>query len=147
MKRALVVALLFGLLVVAVAWWHNSNSHRVITQSFDTKRQLAPPGPPIFSGVVKELPATTILPTLDTPAPAGDNLVWCGGFDRAWANLRALYGGKPIELPSTPDLATRLNHESEQPVPLPEGQYFAVAGECGFWRPETGGSRIRQALP
>jgi hypothetical protein len=43
---------------------------------------------PTFSGKSDQLKQTVIVPTLDTPCPAGKNVIWCSSFQLAWNELR-----------------------------------------------------------
>lgn len=70
---------------------------------------------------------TVMLPTLDTPIPNGTNAVWCAAFEVAWKKGAAI-----VPLPetiTTRSAAVRLARSPDYEPVLPEGGYYAVAGQ------------------
>jgi hypothetical protein len=86
-----------------------------------------PPQAPTFDGPSTDLRGTVFVPTLDTPIPKGKSAVWCGSFQLAWNELKALSGG-PIELAGAEEPARRLNESRFTADALPPGAHYAAAG-------------------
>lgn len=62
-----------------------------------------------FSGSSEMLEQTVVVPTLDSPMPAGRNVIWCSSFQLAWNDVRDNVIGAPLEVPEAAELAARLN--------------------------------------
>lgn len=88
-------------------------------------------GPPevAFSGDSADLEHTVVVPTLDTPMPPGKNVVWCASFQLAWNSLIDDVLKAPVKLGNAPPAAERLNAAAGTPPELPDGAYYAKAGE------------------
>ncbi len=85
----------------------------------------APP-PVAFSGDSTAATQTAVVPTLDTPAPKGKNVIWCGTTQLAWDELRKAVG-KVGDGESDP--WARLNSARMNPGDLPAGSFYAAAGD------------------
>src|SRR2546428_14179201 len=70
-----------------------------------------------FGGSSKELKATEVLGTLDTPVPQDKNAIWCASFQAAWKALEQDLAGEPVELEGSPGVAKLLN---DAPDPRPQ---------------------------
>jgi len=62
-----------------------------------------------FSGSSEKLGQTVVVPTLDSPMPAGRNVVWCSSFQLAWNELRDRGIGAPLDVRGAKEVAARLN--------------------------------------
>ncbi len=83
--------------------------------------------PPLaFSGDSSGLTRTVVVPTLDTPVPEGQNVVWCASFALAWDRLRADVVKGPVRISGEEDLCARLNVASVPAGSLPEHCFAAV---------------------
>jgi hypothetical protein len=71
---------------------------------------------------------TVVLPTLDTPIPAGKSVVWCASFQMAWDRLREDIVGEPIRLAGADDLVDRLNRNAFTGKAITPENTYAVAG-------------------
>jgi hypothetical protein len=69
-----------------------------------------------------------IVPTLDTPMPAGKTAIWCGSFQLAWGRLREDVLREPIRLMGAEELCERLNNVTLPAETIPEENYDARAG-------------------
>jgi hypothetical protein len=98
--------------------------------AFAALRHGRPYEPPAlaYEGDSTGLKQTVIVPTLDTPMPAGRNVVWCSSFQVAWNHLRDDVVKGPIQLANAQPIADRLNQAPESEAGLPEGSYYATAG-------------------
>ncbi len=83
---------------------------------------------PFFNGTTKELEATVVVPTLDTPLPQGKNVIWCASFAMAWEALADEVVGDPIQLDEGQEVADRLNAAEDFDADLPEGAVYTNAG-------------------
>ncbi len=81
-----------------------------------------------FDGDSKQLTATVVVPTLDTPLPDGKNAIWCGSFQIAWDRLKNDVSGGPIQVAGAEAVAARLNAGELPPDVLDESSYYAAAG-------------------
>jgi hypothetical protein len=77
------------------------------------------------------LARTAVLPTLDTPIPAGKSALWCSSFQLAWDELKKLAGG-PILVENAEEPAARLNDSRWPEDDLPPGAGYARAGFAGY---------------
>jgi hypothetical protein len=84
-----------------------------------------PPLEMTYDGPSASLARTAILPTLDTPIPAGSSAVWCGSFQLAWNELKA---GGPVAVAGRDDLARRLSASTFSSAELSPGTHYAAAG-------------------
>jgi hypothetical protein len=91
------------------------------------KKDPAPTPPPVKTPP-QLLRDTVVVPTLDTPIPAGKSVVWCASFQMAWDRLKA-FAQEPIRLEGADDLAGRLNRTGfPAEAVVPENSY-TVAGK------------------
>ncbi len=98
--------------------------------AFQLWRRGRPYRPPriCFEGGSADLRQTVVVPTLDTPMPAGKNVVWCGSLQIAWNRLRDDLLGGPPSIAGAEAVVSRLNHAGLTEADLPEDSYFAAAG-------------------
>jgi hypothetical protein len=85
------------------------------------------PPPVAFSGDSAAATQTAIVPTLDTPAPKGKNVIWCGTGQLACDELRKVVGKVGGDAQEGP--WARLNNGRMNPDDLPGGSFYAAAGE------------------
>jgi len=93
---------------------------------FSDRPYTAPPKS--FDGSSKDLAATVIVPTLDTPLPNGKNAIWCASFQVAWDRLKNDVAGGPLQVAKAEAVAARLNGEQVPSGTIDESSYFAAAG-------------------
>ncbi|MHB9134169.1 MAG: hypothetical protein ACYDBB_24120 [Armatimonadota bacterium] len=86
-----------------------------------------------FRGSSTALKQTVVVPTLDSPLPAGKNVVWCASFQAAWDQLRVASKGiiqQPPTLLGAEGVTRRLNLTPMSTADLPATSY-AAAGMVG----------------
>lgn len=83
---------------------------------------------PTFDGGSEQLKATEIVPTLNTPIPAGKNAVWCASFLSAWKALDQDVAGEMIALDGDPELAKFLNTAKDPRPHIPESALYVATG-------------------
>ncbi len=81
--------------------------------------------PPIST---RELTATEVVPTLDTPLAKSGSAVWCATFQVAWNHLRDDVFREPLKVANAEDVADRLNRSPVSSDVLPAGTHYAAAG-------------------
>jgi hypothetical protein len=86
---------------------------------------------PSFTGDSAGLRQTVIVPTLDTPLPAGKNAIWCASFQLAWNRLSKDTLKDPIQVKNAEAVAERLNQAQLSEKDLPPGTFYAAAGVAG----------------
>lgn len=84
-----------------------------------------------YSGSSADLRQTTIVPTLDTPSPAGKNIIWCSSFQLAWTELKNDVIREPVQVTGAEALADRLNTAKQSSADLLAESYYAAAGLVG----------------
>ncbi len=94
--------------------------------SFSDRPYTAPPKS--LDGSSKDLAATVIVPTLDTPLSDGKNAIWCASFQMAWDRLKNDVAGEPLQVANAETVAARLNAEEVPAGTLDESSYYAAAG-------------------
>jgi hypothetical protein len=82
-----------------------------------------------FDGPSADLKQTVVVPTLDTPMPAGKNVIWCGTFQMAWNRLRDDVIKEPIRIRGAEDVTAQLNTAPLKESDLPPGSFYAAAGK------------------
>jgi hypothetical protein len=96
-----------------------------------------------FSGPSEALSKTVILPTLDSPIPAGKSAIWCSSFQVAWNEVKAEITNGPIELEPDDPMIALLNRAQESQADLPAGSFYTAVGSV-----EKGViERIKKELP
>ncbi len=69
-----------------------------------------PPAPRPLTDLRDVVPTrTAVVPTLDTPIPAGKSAIWCASFQMAWERLKADVLNGPVRLEGAEDAARHLN--------------------------------------
>ncbi|MBN1919240.1 MAG: hypothetical protein JW889_15155 [Verrucomicrobia bacterium] len=86
------------------------------------------PPPLAFDGTSDQLKQTVIVPTLDTPMPAGKNVIWCASFQLAWNEFKNDVIGEPVKITDAQEIADRLNASMITTAVLEPGDYYAKAG-------------------
>ncbi|MDI6449211.1 hypothetical protein [Anaerobaca lacustris] len=81
-----------------------------------------------FSGDSGQLERTVVVPTLDTPSPAGKNVIWCSSFQLAWNEIRDNVIGAPLDVVGAEELADRLNKAPHRAGDLEPGSCYAAGG-------------------
>jgi hypothetical protein len=84
------------------------------------------PAPSSFSGDSTAAKQTLVVPTLDTPAPKGKNVIWCATFQVCWDQMVQVAG--KTDLPGSKDVIRRLNAARIDPAIMPKDRYYAAAG-------------------
>src|SRR5262249_37190672 len=114
--KYLVFSFIFGLplLTFLIRWF--------FLRTVDTTIQTT------FDGTSDQLQRTVIVPTLDTPMPAGKNVIWCASFQLAWNKLKGNVANGPIRLDQNQEVADRLNLASVSEQDLPTGTSYFAAG-------------------
>ena len=83
-----------------------------------------------------------VLPTLDSPIPAGKSAVWCASFGIAWRRLAQEVMNAPPLVRGAEDLCGSLNRQASAEDDLPEGSFYAAAG----WAKDGIADRIRREM-
>jgi hypothetical protein len=81
-----------------------------------------------FFGTSDSLKQTVIVPTLDTPCPAGNNVIWCSSFQLAWNEIRDKVVGAPLQVVGAEEVAARLNAAKRSTSDLEPGTFYAAGG-------------------
>jgi hypothetical protein len=81
-----------------------------------------------FDGSSADLVETVIVPTLDSPIPAGKSAIWCGSFQLAWNRLRTEAAGQPIQVRNAETVSQRLNQAGLAESDLAPEDVYAAAG-------------------
>ena len=81
-----------------------------------------------FAGESSELADTVVVPTPDTPVPAGKTIVWCSSFTLAWRRLSEDVAREPIRITHVQDIADRLNAAEHIEADVANGDVLAMAG-------------------
>jgi hypothetical protein len=81
-----------------------------------------------FDGQSAALRNTVIVPTLDTPVPAGKNVIWCASFELAWQHLQTDVVHGPLQVAGAADVAARLNSSAVNERDFAPGACVALAG-------------------
>jgi hypothetical protein len=84
--------------IVGVSWLGVLSRHR--------HNEIA--GPPLLKAEGKDLKATVITPSVDTPIEPGKNVLWCSTFQLVW-NEGCRYAGGDIHLKDEPPMVAALN--------------------------------------
>lgn len=84
-----------------------------------------------YQGETTGLEQTMIVPTLDSPAEKGKNVIWCGSFQMAWDQMAKEVIGEPIQLSAAQEIVSRLNQNRMDEADLTPGSYYAAAGMVG----------------
>jgi hypothetical protein len=82
-----------------------------------------------FSGDSSEAEKTVIVPTINSPARKGRNVIWCATFQLCWDNLKTVFGS--IQVPPAAEMVRLLDASPFSQSDLPEGSYYAAAGLIG----------------
>ncbi len=119
--RPLYVVILVPVLAVVGLWLWRSCSLAVQWAQNATRT-------PSFSDASDKLKQTCVVPTLDSPLPAGRNVVWCSSFQLAWNEAKEKVVGAPLEIPEAAELASRLNSAIPSAADVDSGSVYATAG-------------------
>ncbi|MBN2293894.1 MAG: hypothetical protein JXM70_15810 [Pirellulales bacterium] len=95
---------------------------------YDFNALPAADGESAFAGDSKELKATEIVPTLDTPIPQGKNAIWCASFLSAWKTLEDDIAKEPISLAGDPQIVRALNEAADPRPHIPAESLYVAAG-------------------
>lgn len=116
-------------------------------------RKIAPEGeapsvtPRTYDGPSSLLQKTVVVPTADTPMPAGKNVIWCGSFQMAWNRLRDDVIKEPLRVSGAEDVARGLNAAPLREADLPAGSFYAAAGQVDDGIVETIRSEMAERFP
>jgi hypothetical protein len=111
---AALVVLALLLAAASVYYWRRSPPYQPLDKTFD--------------GSSESLQRTVIVPTLDTPLPAGKSALWCSSFEIAWKRLRTEVLQGPIRIAGAEKLVERLDRAVGSHADLEPGSYYATAG-------------------
>lgn len=103
------------------------------------------PSAPAFSGDSSAARETTVVANLDTPAPKGKNVIWCGTFQLCWDQLKPLVG--PIRVAGAEETVRRLDAGRMPADDLPPGGYYAAAGRVKDGIIETIRAQMAERFP
>lgn len=81
-----------------------------------------------FEGDCDQLKQTVIIPTLETAAPKGKNIIWCLPFQLAWNRLKDNIITEPVKLTDANEIAERLNTASQSAADICKDDYYAASG-------------------
>jgi hypothetical protein len=81
--------------------------------------------PPSFVGSSKGLQRTVIVPTLETPMPAGKSAIWCATLALAWQQMEKELGQGPVVLEGAEGLSRALGSLPDLGL-LPDDHYLAA---------------------
>jgi hypothetical protein len=87
----------------------------------------APP-PKTFDGPSSDLRNLTIVPTLDTPSPAGKSILWCSSFQLAWNELKSDVIREPVRIEHAESVCDRLNRAEQSMADISADSVYAAAG-------------------
>jgi hypothetical protein len=134
--RPLHVVVLVPVLAIVGLWLWRSCSLAVQWAQNATKT-------PSFSDASDKLKQTCVVPTLDSPLAAGQNVVWCSSFQLAWNEAKEKVVGAPLEIPEAAELANRLNGAEASAAEVDSGSVYATAGRLR----DGIVARIRKEMP
>jgi hypothetical protein len=86
------------------------------------------PPPRSFDGDASSLQELEIVPTLDTPMPAGKSVLWCASFQLAWNQLKQDVIREPVRIDGAEIVADRLNRAEQSLDDIAPESVYAVAG-------------------
>lgn len=127
------LAIGIGFLAAAGPWLHRGYTWAVCSPASDPPphhfQQVAYARErETFSGSSKMLEQTVVVPTLDSPMPAGRNVIWCSSFQLAWNEVRDNVIGAPLEMPEAAELAARLNTAQQSASDVDAGCVYVAGG-------------------
>ncbi|MBN2375779.1 MAG: hypothetical protein JXD22_05235 [Sedimentisphaerales bacterium] len=119
--RWIKIAILCGVILVLLVIWLMVGGGIIII-SDDVPTEMS------FSGDSAGLKQTVVVPTLDSPVPEGNNVVWCLSFQMAWDCLVDKVIKEPIELVEGDEVAELLNNSASSAEDMLEQSYYSNAG-------------------
>jgi hypothetical protein len=81
-----------------------------------------------FDSRSDQLKQTVVVPTLDTPFPAGKSALWCASFQIAWNRLKSDLAKGPVQIQGAELVVGRLNHAEQTEEDLEPGSFYSAAG-------------------
>lgn len=108
-------------LAVAIFWWMGLGSYLAQRREYAGKTRT-------FSASSESLQRTVIVATLDSPCPAGRNVIWCSSFQLAWNEIRDNVIAAPLDVVGAEELADRLNKAPHRAGDLEPGSCYAAGG-------------------
>jgi len=121
-RLAAICAALIGLAGVPASLWA-TNAGRYIESRFEYDRKA-----PTVSGTSEQLEHTTIVPTLDSPIPGDNNVIWCSSFQLAWNCIKDDVLDSPLQVKGAEALADLLNTAPQSDSDLDARSFYATAG-------------------
>ncbi len=118
MKKIILLVLVLAAAAAAsgIIWWqYTAPSPKPLT-------------PPAFEGDSKDLKETVVVPTLDAPIPAGQNVIWCASFVSAWKKIESDITSAPLVLEGNPPIADSLNKAPDPRPDIPPSSLYVAAG-------------------
>ena len=129
-QRHVILGIIIGCAIaIGVVWtvyakWNSRTERKSLVFS---NKPYSPPAV-AFKGKSHDLKQSVIVPTLDTPVPAGKNIIWCAPFQMAWDHLKDDVVKEPIRIANAEIVAKRLNGSPFSESDLPDKSFYAAAG-------------------
>lgn len=93
---------------------------------FSREPYTPPPLPSVRPS--RDLNATLMVATLETPLPEGKSVIWCGAFQLAWNRLKSDVVREPLRVQGADALCTTLNSSPFGDADLAPDSFYAAAG-------------------
>ncbi len=100
-----------------------------------------------FDGDSRQLAATQIVPTLDTPVEPGKNVIYCASFIAAWKSLQNDVAGSSISIAGAGEVSDRLNSAADPKDYVPAESLYAAAGWVNKGILDTIASEMHSRFP
>jgi hypothetical protein len=100
----------------------------VVLLVYDGGGPTIPVGEPVFDGDSRELKATQVVLTLETPIQKDRNAIWCASFLSAWKTLETDLAKEPLSLQGAPEVALALAQAADPRPHIPEASLYVAAG-------------------
>jgi len=119
--RPIRMVLLLPVLVAAglLAWWCRNAP--------PARAEFAAEAATLPNGLVR-LERTVVVPTLDTPCPRGENIIWCSSFQLTWNEIRDNVVGAPLKVGGAEEIAGRLNTARQSISDIDPNSVYVAAG-------------------
>jgi hypothetical protein len=118
-----ILFVIFCCVVFNILVWHANREPGPTQLPFEEEE----PSSPSFAGSSDKLSSTVMLPTLETPLPAGKSVVWVATSSQAWQELHRLAGGD-VEIDGMPELSKQLNQSITVAPGMEKEHFYATAG-------------------
>lgn len=115
------IGVIIGLITIAVVGG-------AVLWLYDRDPLPVPVSEPVFDGNSRELKATKVVLTLDTPIQKEMNAIWCASFLAAWKTLETDLVKEPLSLQGSPEVALALNNAADPRPHIPKASLYVAAG-------------------